>query len=148
MKNKDNVRKKNKLSKTQQDFIQLREAEEKEEYKRPATVLHSEDYKMYEHQIKWEIRRKTRMYYKAIEEKKKEKEIMTQAKPCPGSQRIVDYMQRTGNIHNNLYEKGTQQKLNKNRKINVDDEEKKKKSHCLTNYEHFSQKSVKCQWKL
>ena len=91
MKNKDNVRKKNKLSKTQQDFIQLREAEEKEEYNRPTTVFHSEDYKMYENQIKWEIRRKTRMYDKAIEEKKKEKEIMTQAKPCPGSQRIVNY---------------------------------------------------------
>ena len=70
MKHKDKVREKNKLSKIQQDFIQLREAEEKKNINKPTTVHHSEDYKMYEHQIKWEIRRKVRMYDKAIEEKK------------------------------------------------------------------------------
>ena len=52
MKHKDKVREKNKLSKIQQDFIQFREDEEKKNINKPTTIHHSEDYKMYEHQIK------------------------------------------------------------------------------------------------
>ena len=57
-------------------------------------------------------------------------------------------MQRTGNIHNNLYEKGTQQKLNKNRKINVGDEETKEEKPLLNKLWTFQPKISKMSMKI
>ena len=119
MKHKDKVREKNKLNQLQQEFILSKEVQNKETFKKPVTVNLSEDYKMYNQQLKWEIKRKAKMYDKALEEMRKEKEIMAQAKPCPGSERLANQMQRKGSIHYKLYWKGTQ-KLHKRRGVKVE----------------------------
>ena len=85
---------------------------------------------------------------KLLRKRNKEKEIMNQAKPCPGSQRIANYMQRTENIHNNLYEMGTQQKFNKNRKINADSEERKGEKSLLNKFWTFQPKISKMSKKI
>ena len=81
MQHKEKVGHKNKLSQIQQEFIQSKEAEPKEEFKKQPTVHLSGDYKMYNHQMECEVRRKARMYNMAIAERKKESEAMAQIKP-------------------------------------------------------------------
>lgn len=52
MKHKDKVREKNKLNQLQQEFILSKEVQNKETFKKPVTVNLSEDYKMYNQQLK------------------------------------------------------------------------------------------------
>ena len=47
-----------------------------------------------------------------------------------------------------MYEKGTQQKLNKNRKINTDIEKRKGEKLSLSKYWNSCQKLVKCKRKI
>lgn len=60
------------------------------------------------------------MYDKALEEMKKEMEVMAQAKPCPGSERLANKMRRKGSVHHTLY-KNAAQKLNKKRNERLDE---------------------------
>jgi len=65
-----------------------------------------DDYKMYEQQMKLEIIRKAKMYDMVVEEMKKEREHLKQAKPCKGSERIVSKKTRKGSVHDRLYDQG------------------------------------------
>lgn len=103
---KDKIREKNRLNKIEQEIKQTVTSNPRAETIKSNSIQLGDDYNMYDHQIKLEIKKKAKWYDKVIEESSKEKETMAQAKPCPGSQRLIKNSNRAGNIHYNLYEKG------------------------------------------
>ena len=107
LQHKDKVREKNRLNQIQQEIKDTSETQPKEEVHKVAVVKLPEDYNMYDHQMKLEIKRKAKQYDKFIEETNKEKKVMSQAKAWPGSQKLIKNSNRVGNVHDNLYEKGS-----------------------------------------
>lgn len=109
LQHKDKIREKNRLNKIEQEIKETAKTHPRSQTIKSNSIQLGDNYNMYDHQMKYEIKKKAKWYDKVIEESMKEKEVMAQAKPCPGSQKMIKNSNRAGNIHYNLYEKGTKQ---------------------------------------
>lgn len=76
--------------------------QKKKSQKHPKQNVES-DAKVYAHHMNLEILRKVKMFETAVENAAELRKTMVQARPCLGSEKIVQKQQRNGSVHEKLY---------------------------------------------